>query len=86
MDSLLPDPATLLDRMDEALRAGSWGDFEAMAAKLTALSPPHDATAAHVYLNRLRRTLIQARAARADAQTSLSRIRAAASFNPRSEH
>jgi hypothetical protein len=80
MDWPHSDTADVFDALERAIRAGTWRAFNDLAGKLTSLSPPNDPAEAQTYLYRLRHILIAARAARADALTSLARIRAASRF------
>jgi hypothetical protein len=80
MECPLSETGDVFDALGNALRAGSWQMVSHIAGRLCAMSPPGDPAGTEEYLRRLRETLIVARAARADAQMSLSRIRAAARF------
>lgn len=75
------DSGEILDALEKAVRAQSWQTVEILAGRLCAMPPPTGAEDALVYLGRVRKSLIAARAGRAHLLTLRARVRAAVGFN-----
>jgi hypothetical protein len=81
MDSQLFSIPGLVNRLHEPARRGDWQDAVEMAALLPQQALPEDREGLAEHLRSLRAALIAAKASRADAVASLSRLNAAANFN-----
>jgi hypothetical protein len=81
MASQLFEIPGLVDRLRESARRGDWQDAMELAALLPQQALPDSRHELGEYLRGLRAALIAAKASRADAAASLSRLNAAATFN-----
>jgi hypothetical protein len=70
-----------LDRFQEAARRGDWSCAQILMSELTRQPVPVDPIELGEYLRRLQHALAVARASRAAAARSLSRLRAVAGFS-----
>ena len=81
MASQLFNIPELVGRLHESARRGDWQDAMELAALLPQQALPGNRAEFGEYLCSLRAALIAAKAARADSAASLSRLKAAFSFN-----
>ncbi|HZL57588.1 MAG TPA: hypothetical protein VFC21_10925 [Bryobacteraceae bacterium] len=80
MDSQLSDPRQTLARLRQSLNRGNWDEIESIAAGIVGDQVPATHPELGEYLNDLKDTLIAVKTRRANAMTSLARLRAASGF------